>query len=108
MRETPRFGKRDGYSSKNDSYKGRDKKKLSGFAAARSGPGRVRVEEQDFLTMNIPLGSKDGFTKKDLFNLINRQLKGKQVDVGKITIKDKYSIVELPAWAIKSLEKKTA
>lgn len=84
-------------------------KKYSDFQGpSRSGEKFRKGGEPSFVSMNIPIGARDGFTKRDLLNLINKRIKGKKFDVGKIKILDKHSTVELPAWAVKHLENKMA
>lgn len=47
-----------------------------------------------FMTFTLNLGRKDNFTKKDFFNLINRNQQLKGIEIGRIEIKDHHSQFE--------------
>ena len=91
-----------------ETWKTPGKGQFSDHGPAKSDRKFLKIGEGSFVSMNIPIGARDGFTKRDLLNLLNKRIKGKKFDVGKIKILEKYSTVELPAWAVKHLENRIA
>jgi ATP-dependent RNA helicase DeaD len=84
-------GKQPGVADRRDgSDRGRDRGK------DRDERSRPVVNENDFTWLTINLGANDRFGKKDLLGVINQQIQGRQVTLGKIVTESTYTRFQVP------------
>ncbi|MBR3981897.1 MAG: DEAD/DEAH box helicase [Bacteroidaceae bacterium] len=63
----------------------------------RNGRGGPRQAEEGYTRLFLNVGKIDGFYAKEVIGLINRAMKGMQVEVGKIDLMKSFTFVEVAA-----------
>ncbi len=85
------------HDSGRDSYASRDR---GGFGGGRdrerSFSPRGESSSANFTTLEINIGDRDRFEKKDMIRLINDVSRGRRVEIGKIFIRPSFTSFEIP------------